>query len=275
MSEAVLDILRNVRAVLHKALPQEFGLSLSFPIEDASSEMASTGCHGLTDIEYKWEPSRRQSSSLTVRRVAVAVFDPTQPTEPLPIELLLLTFIHELAHTVTQAELVPIDSVTQTRSDVEGSFREKLVVVHHSKPFYEHYATLLKAAEKLGVLTIPSVPNKYSEANLQRLDSIDVTMSKAGLNRGVSPMYSKMPPKVRVSLTAKSAQSRVVVLEVEGLSLKTLLQVARSKLRLSAKSCKEVHSAQQNPEGTLIGTDSCLQAFVASSIGSDIVLTIK
>eukprot|EP01064_Diplonema_japonicum_P020896 TRINITY_DN30468_c0_g1_i1.p1 TRINITY_DN30468_c0_g1~~TRINITY_DN30468_c0_g1_i1.p1 ORF type:complete len:271 (+),score=28.67 TRINITY_DN30468_c0_g1_i1:40-852(+) len=261
----ILNVLHEIRDLLCTALP-EIGLSQEYPIEEASHELNMADCHGLTDIEYHWEGSNTTTSAMKVRRIAVGIYPPEVKRGPLPIELLIQTFIHELAHTVTHAELIPSPSGV-------------MVVDHHSPVFYDNYATLLRAAEMARILTLPSVPNKFSKINLQRLDKTDVAMSMTGLNIGISPKYSREQPTARIELSSpKSVQNKVVVVDVASLSIKCLLQTAKQKLRLTAKTCRELHyvkAGTQLGEGTVVTSDSELRMLIRLNVGTDITLQIR
>jgi hypothetical protein len=94
----------------------------------------------------------------------------------IPIQLLLPTFIHELAHSITPG-------VQEYRYGDErngNGKRQRLKKWHfnaHSSLFYTNYAMLLRVAEDLEIYRVPSQSKKFSEKTLRRMDMIDLLSS--------------------------------------------------------------------------------------------------
>merc|ERR1712241_468366 len=159
----------------------------------------------------------------TVRSVSVQLSD--ELGQPLPVELLLATFIHELAHTVTRPEMRragAVDTATlklQPQVDGLGARPDEMVPVHHSDDFYTNFAALLRVAERLGIYSLPAGPNKFAPKSLMRFDSIDPTALRAGLSAGKSDMYATalgaVARPLRVLVT-DSQRSKQKPLELDG-----------------------------------------------------------
>ena len=159
-------------------------------------------------------------------------------------------------------------------------------MVHHSQTFYKNFATLLSAAEKLGIYALPSVRNKFTARNLMRFDSIDLGMHLKGFHVGYSKRYSRrsdlLAPQtdlhtvkstpMRVSLTAVHKgvrKCKPVLVKPADMTVPGLLKLARAKLQLSKKQAAALWSAN----GPLITCDADLVEYVTRA--DDAVLLVK
>lgn len=99
-----LNILRKARARIALA-DQSLGLSLQFPICDAAyveNPAANFEVHGWTDSTIScWVPERGGSRAQRIVVHSVNLALTSGAGVLLPLELLLFTLIHELAHTLT------------------------------------------------------------------------------------------------------------------------------------------------------------------------------
>lgn len=215
--ENALQILRQVRKLLVEGLagqklPSTFASPLSndVPVKNQVRE----GFHGYCDIHVRgWHDHGAgcHATSFTVHSISLQL---TMCGKLLPVELLIATFIHELAHTVTRPEMrlastVPA-SVLKLQPQVTPG--DRLVPVHHSDDFYANFRELLRLAERLSIFTLPPGPNKFSQKALMRFDNTDPDASLAGMNLGRSDRFGtalggKRRP-LRALLTAAGSRSK-------------------------------------------------------------------
>lgn len=97
------------------------------------------------------------------RHVAVRLApDSGGPTYPL--EVLMLTLLHEFAH-------VMAPSLLRKGGPKGREWREDA----HGPEFYAAFASVLHAAERLSLFVLPSAPNKHSPHSLSRLDRYEAS----------------------------------------------------------------------------------------------------
>jgi len=258
-----LQLLERVREQLVDALagedlPETFAapLSRNFPIK----ECTRPGFHGFCDIQKcKWQDdgtgNLRQAQTFTVRSASVQLFD--ELGQPLPVEWLLATFIHELAHTVTRPEMRRAGAVDIATLKLQpqvvglGARPDEMVPVHHSDDFYSNFAALLRIADKLQIYSLPVGPNKFAPKSLMRFDSIDPAAIRAGLSMGKSELYATALGAVvrplRVLLTdCQRIKTKPLELDARDVSLAHVLKEAKRRLNLRKKPTK-VCDAAGNP----------------------------
>ena len=220
-------ILREVREILFNGGGNKLGLSTNYDIIATEEEI---GGHGLTEL------FQEKNKQPIVLKVVIGLKSPSDTT--IQIETLLLSFIHELAHTITELSEMETTSVSkkvlrlQPGSTAGGC---KNVIVHHSSLFYCNYASLLRIAEENSVLTIPSVRGKLSTRNLMLLDSIDPSASASGLLIGFSPRYSSQRDHVRMLLLTEGGDQKLYLADIKNISLKSLLKTASTKFNRRGK----------------------------------------
>ena len=304
----LMTMFHDVRRELATACPG-LGLKVDFPIKQGTS---MRGYHGCCDVAYGgWDSKGCRASTINVRSLTMVVREQPlaqrsctpcdkkmqKPGRILPVEILLCTFIHELAHTVTHGERKRRDEVSRdtlklqpedaVRRGHKKASAKEMLTVHHSQTFYKNFATLLRAAEKLKIYALPAVRNKFSPRNLMRFDSIDLGMHMKGFHVGHSPRFSRCPdlrarrPDVnhdkpsptRVVLVAVCKGVRkckpVLVMPVD-MTVSRLLQLARSKLRLSKAQAGQLWSESEQ----WISCDAELRDHDATS-AKDVVLIVK
>jgi len=265
-----LQLLQRVReqlvdALAGQALPDTFAVPLScdFPLK----ECTRPGFHGFCDIQKcKWQGDGagdvRRAMSFTVRSVSVQLSD--ESGQPLPVELLLATFIHELAHAVTRPEMRRAGAVDSAILKLQplaaglGSQPNEMVPVHHSDDFYANFAALLRVAERLGIYSLPAGPSKFAPKSLMRFDSIDPAALRAGLSVGKSELYATalgaVARPLRVLLT-DSQRAKQKALELDGgdVSLTRVLREAKQRLNLRRKPTKVCDAAGSLVDEALLG----------------------
>ena len=175
---SALDILEKVRKMLCEAFanidqPESFGLPITtnYPIkiiENNSEE--DFKFHGWVEGEHKggWIRQLNKEHAKNYSVLSLFVQLRSKNGSILPVELLLPTLLHELAHTVTTPEKWRVGSIPQEFRQYEEIDKksDEWVILHHSPTFYTNFAILLQMAEKLGIYVLPSIPNKYSPRNL-------------------------------------------------------------------------------------------------------------
>ncbi len=111
--------------------------------------------------------------------------------DKIPIEIVIHTFLHELAHTVT----IPEQRISKTinkrtkalQSHVPIKKKKCFMPCHHSNNFYKNFATILRMAEKLNIYILPKTHKNFNIKNLQRYDCMFSPDDK--LSIGVSPLF--------------------------------------------------------------------------------------
>eukprot|EP00012_Vannella_robusta_P014232 CAMPEP_0206210534 /NCGR_PEP_ID=MMETSP0166-20121206/17596_1 /ASSEMBLY_ACC=CAM_ASM_000260 /TAXON_ID=95228 /ORGANISM="Vannella robusta, Strain DIVA3 518/3/11/1/6" /LENGTH=271 /DNA_ID=CAMNT_0053632209 /DNA_START=116 /DNA_END=929 /DNA_ORIENTATION=- len=161
----------------------------------------------------------QQSYPTTVHLVEVKVRD--NNSKQFPIEVILPTFIHELAHTVTPAERV---------WNEEKNKYERLD--SHGNSFYHNFACLLRTAESLGIFELPPGPNKFSKKSLKRYDALDIITAPKGFV-GSTKLYNSTsadaPRTLRI--TAKYQGTEKLIIIESSATLDDFLLESRKKFR--------------------------------------------
>ena len=254
---AALEILNNVRTLLIQAFesdhPDSFGAKLTseYPII-AKNDLG--GDLGRCEIHRHggWQRTIsgvEQAKSFSIGSLSIQL--KSDQGSVLPIEVLLSTFLHELAHTITVPERIRLASIPKEYvNDFLEIKPEEWVFWSHSPVFYKNFGILLQKAEQLGIFVIPSVPNKYSVRNLRRFDSVSVSASISGLNLlGNSPMFGKGSQQhqesqlpLRLILTdAQGTKQKPVTLQVRSKELVMKEAKTRLNLRKKAKNVLTTH----------------------------------
>lgn len=230
-----------VEGLAGQKLPSTFASPLSndVPVKNQVRE----GFHGYCDIHVRgWHDHGAgcHATSFTVHSISLQL---TKCGKLLPVELLIATFIHELAHTVTRPEMrlastVPA-SVLKLQPQVTPG--DRLVPVHHSDDFYANFRELLRLAERLSIFTLPPGPNKFSQKALMRFDNTDPDASLAGMNLGRSDRFGtalggKRRPLRALLTAAGSAKQKPLSLCCAGeCTVAHVLKEAKKRLNLRKK----------------------------------------
>jgi len=108
--------------------------------------------------------------------------------------------------------------------------------VEHSDTFYINFARILKVAEDLKIFVLPSAPNKFSQRNLKRLDSLDTEVLP--LPPSSSPLYSVNTNSHKLRLVAKSTKKQNVMktITLSTVTEEELLKMAGNKLGMKVKT---------------------------------------
>ena len=111
----------------------------------------------------------------------------------LPIEAVIHTFIHELAHTITIPEAHTskhIDKMTKKiQPTVSDKKKRSFMQNHHTTTFYVNFARLLRICEGMDIYIMPKNYRLFTPKNLQRYDSMINHNDLFSL--GASPKYGK------------------------------------------------------------------------------------
>ena len=246
-----LKILDDVRTLLCQAFesdhPDSFGARLTsdYPIiakNDLEGDLGRCEIHR----HGGWQRTIsgvEQAKSFSIGSLSILL--KSDQGLVLPIEVLLPTLLHELAHTITVPERRKMASIPKEYANEFPSIKpEEWVFWSHSPVFYKNFAVLLQKAEQLGIYVSPSVPNKYSVRNLRRFDSLNMSASLSGLNIGHSPMFSKHQESQPLRLILTSAQGskqKPVTLQVRTKELVMKEAKTRLNLRKKVKNVLTIH----------------------------------
>ena len=109
----------------------------------------------------------------------------------LPIEAVIHTFIHELAHTITLPEKhmsKDVDSkIKKLQPYAKSGKKNSYIAVHHTDEFYKNYSKLLRMCEKLDIYLLPKTHRNFSINGLRRYDSM--VNPNDGVSLGLSPLF--------------------------------------------------------------------------------------
>lgn len=109
----------------------------------------------------------------------------------LPIEAIIHTFIHELAHTITLPEKhlsKTVDSkIIKIQPYAKSGKKNSYIAVHHTDEFYRNYSKLLRMCEKLDIYLLPKTHRNFSLSALKRYD-IMVNPNDC-ISLGSSPLF--------------------------------------------------------------------------------------
>lgn len=171
----------------------------SFIIETIKSPVDYyNGCniHGYTIIDVpNWiniKPGVKIADIKTMLIKEIKICVKTFDNKNIPIEAIIHTFIHELAHTITIPEQILSKNITKQRKKIQPTVENKksnhYMQNHHSDSFYCNFARLLRIAEILDIYTLPNSHKNFTIKNLQRFDSLINPNDKLSL--GFSKLYS-------------------------------------------------------------------------------------
>ena len=219
-STAVLRILEDARSELvRRANVQRLrfktqagssvpGLMLreDFPIKELTDHWGGKACrdlafHGATAVKATdyvlVSPGLKMADPASVKVTSLAVRF-RDHRKQLPIEIILHTFLHELAHSVTVPEMQQSGQLDRKmkilqpgvakRQDAKGRERgKKWVPVHHPRIFYANFATILRLADAAGIYVMPRSHRNLSPETLARFDTMINPNDKISV--GTSPRY--------------------------------------------------------------------------------------
>jgi hypothetical protein len=207
----VFNILTEIRLKLINYL-KEKNIKFTFKKKKNNLELVDTfpilgfktpselynGCsiHGITFIDVeKWiniEPGIKVADIETIKIKEMKICIKNYYEKSLPIEAIIHTFIHELAHTITLPELILSKNIPKGRKKiqptVENTKANHYMPNHHSDSFYCNFARLLRIAEILDIYQLPKSHRTFTIRNLQRFDSLINPGDKLSL--GSSKLYS-------------------------------------------------------------------------------------
>ena len=258
----VVSKLEKVRKILIEGFestkwPETFGCPITsvYPIKVKTSIQFHGWCEILVHKnEWIKKLNIEKAKEFSILSLTVHLSANPEDNSILPMELLLPTFIHELAHSVTTPEKWTLNSIPkELREDNYGGMKPSdFVILHHSPTFYTNFALLLQMAEKLNIYSLPTTPNKYSVRALKRFDQLDPEASKSGLNIGQSPMFSNKPKNIgclRLLVTdvQKIKQKPITISDI---SVLNVLKEAKTKLNLRKKPTMllDIHGNQVSDE---------------------------
>ena len=193
----ILHILSNIRTSISNEIitkPNNFirMIQHDYPI----IELIDRQYHGVTT--YSTYPYK-------IKHIAICLY--ANNNDMLPIEIIIATFLHELAHTVTD---------TNDTND-------------HSISFYQNFGIILRCAERLNIYAISNMRDKYSVRSLIRFDNIDIDALLNSMNIGHSVLYS--PKKKNYVILIKDGTINKTINVIEYDTIKTILTKIEKKIK--------------------------------------------
>jgi len=171
--EQLLELCCQVRTIMNE---EAAVLLPDCPIQEYKELKEEDGIPhlGRCHINYtEWSSGRFSQTSIASETTLIEI-SLTHPhtAESLPVAAVISILIHEFAHSITP--------IRRYRSADTWTIYDG-----HGIDFRIQYATLLKVAEKKGILCFPAIQGKYSRKFLSRLDSLEVI--------GSSPRFHTQP----------------------------------------------------------------------------------
>jgi hypothetical protein len=196
----------------------------------------------------------------------------------IPVEMLLATFLHELAHTITRPECHPegeVPKVLLALQSHSGSAKhgapKGFVQLHHPSTFYQNYAALLQVAERLGIYKLPPAPDKFGQKSLRRFDSIDPdAVLRGGLDMGTSERYA-------TALGAAAKPLRLLLSDAGGRRRKPLTLAASDDRSLTRilRDAKRLLNLQRRPTTIATASGQALDEAAVACLPEDTVLVVR
>ena len=112
------------------------------------------------------------STEIKVQKRAIRVFSKDNGLV-FQMPSIILTFLHELAHTITR-----YNESLNSSSSLLNKNKKAWIHPDHDDEFYDNYRQILEEAENQKILILPKVSNKFGKRSLQRLDFIDVNYTE-------------------------------------------------------------------------------------------------
>lgn len=173
-------------------------LPLDFPIvEMDASDDAMANFLGMCHYSTRFETAadvKRKNFEMSVDRISMRVLckdaakDDGKGQQESHYHLLRLipTLLHEFAHATTE-----IGRCLDMASEDSCRNRKLKRMEHYSHDdlFYDHFRRILKAADALGIYSLPNSSNKYNYPALRRFDQVDLEVCPLSLC-GSSKIYS-------------------------------------------------------------------------------------
>lgn len=186
--------------------------------------------HSDWEGEFQFETSKTTKTTL----IEIALRKRTT-LEALPLLVIIPTFIHELAHSITPAK----------RQLVNGKYRS---LGSHGKDFYDNFAHLLRIAEAENIFSLPPTKTKFSMKNLKRYDALDIVNAPLGFV-GSSKLFDSIVcnnnntvRELRITLIDSNNKKKPVTV-MSDFSIDRLLQIARQKFQVKYTCVKDVDGA--------------------------------
>ena len=94
--------------------------------------------------------------------------------EEIPLEIVLHSYLHELAHTVTIPEQRLGKNLNRRTKQLQSvnthSKKNQFMPCHHSDNFYRNFATILRMSEAMGIYRLPTTHRNFTPKSIQRYD---------------------------------------------------------------------------------------------------------
>jgi len=151
--------------------------------------------HGVTHINVKrwisYKPGIRMAdlSQTEIEWLGVKLKFPNNNI--IPIEIVIHTFLHELAHTITIPEQQLAKNINKKTKSLQSinTYKKKntFMPCHHSDNFYKNFATILRMSEALNIYILPKTHRNFTPKNIQRYDCM--FNPQDNMSVGNSPLF--------------------------------------------------------------------------------------
>jgi len=189
---------------------------------------------GFTYLDFKSDKIRVKKVGMKIRK---------DDGEEVHLLRLIPTLLHEFAHCLQE--------VNRDYEDLELRNKKiKRMNKHsHDKVFYHYFQKILTEAEALGIYSLPSKPNKFSQVNLQRFDSID--LYEAPINMCGSSDYinnlemntnnnenEEKERTLKLLVTDNKGKQKMIILKNDEIIIENILKFGARKLNMKVKPTK-------------------------------------
>lgn len=206
-NKEIIDILNQIRILIHDYViknkinftyhkqntPLKIDLDFEISNLDFDEEpFDKCSIHGVTYIDVNnWISKSPGVKIADVRTLKVKKMEIYM--KQIPIEAIIHTYIHELAHTVTIPEMIFSKNICSKNKRIQPTVDNKknnsFMQNHHSDSFYGNFAKLLRISEELNIYVLPKTHRNFNIKNLQRYDSL--INPNDLLSLGTSPLFQK------------------------------------------------------------------------------------
>ena len=151
--------------------------------------------HGVTHINVKrwisYKPGIRMADLSQTEIEWLGVKLKFLNNNIIPIEIVIHTFLHELAHTITIPEQQLAKNINKKTKSLQSinTYKKKntFMPCHHSDNFYKNFATILRMSEALNIYILPKTHRNFTPKNIQRYDCM--FNPQDNMSVGKSPLF--------------------------------------------------------------------------------------
>lgn len=200
-------------------------------------------CHSKLKGGWVEVSDSERRARLEINWVSIRIHHDEESGEILPLPCVILTLLHELAHTATES--------VQRKSRENGKSSRRFRPDDHGTLFYTSFRTILEAAEELHIFKLPSAADKYSMRSLARFDNLDsgapAMISSGSIGKalaammmtasGADDMENRALETKRITVTF-GMSSKVLLLHNYICTMPDLIKIFKAKFHVKASNIR-------------------------------------